>query len=154
MTADCTRLTRRGALAAAGTAAIAVILLPRLVSASPAQVEEEIKKLYGDKALGAGKINLDVPSIAENGLVVPISVSVESPMTETDFVKAVHVFADGNPNAAVASFFFTPELPKASVQTRMRLAQSQNIVAVAELSDGSLYTAKKEIKVTIGGCGG
>ena len=75
-------------------------------------------------------------------------------MTDKDYVKAVHVFADGNPNPGVASFYFTAMMPKAAAQIRMRLAQTQNVVAVAEMADGSLYTAKKEVKVTIGGCGG
>jgi sulfur-oxidizing protein SoxY len=75
-------------------------------------------------------------------------------MTDADYVKAVHVFADGNPNPGVASFFFTPMVPKAAAQFRIRLAQTQNVVVVAEMADGSLHTAKKEVKVTIGGCGG
>ena len=94
------------------------------------------------------------PAIAENGLVVPLGVDVESPMSEADFVKALHVFADGNPNPGVVSFYFTPMMPRATVQIRMRLAQTQNIVAVAEMSDGKLFTTKREVKVTIGGCGG
>jgi sulfur-oxidizing protein SoxY len=146
--------SRRAIVIGSGAAALAVILGPRLVAASPAQVEAEIAKLYAGKSLADGKIKLDLPSIAENGLVVPLNFNVESPMTEKDYVKAVHVFADGNPNPGVASFYFTPMMPKASAQIRMRLAQSQNIVAVAEMADGSLYTAKKEVKVTIGGCGG
>jgi sulfur-oxidizing protein SoxY len=135
-------------------AALAAVLAPRLAVASPAQVEAEINKLYTGKSIAEGRIKLDLPSIAENGLVVPLNFEVESPMTEKDYVKAVHVFADGNPNPGVASFYFTPMMPKAAAQIRMRLAQTQNIIAVAELADGSLYTARKEVKVTIGGCGG
>ena len=146
--------SRRSIMIGSGAAALAVILSPRLVAASPAQVEAEIAKLYAGKSMAEGKIKLDLPSIAENGLVVPLNFEVESPMTDKDYVKAVHVFADGNPNPGVASFYFTPMMPKASAQIRMRLAQTQNIVAVAEMADGSLYTAKKEVKVTIGGCGG
>ena len=85
---------------------------------------------------------------------MPLNFEVESPMSDKDYVKAVHFFADGNPNPALANFFFTPMSPKAAAQIRIRLAQTQNIVAVAEMSDGKLYTAKKEVKVTIGGCGG
>ena len=147
-------LDRRGMLIGCSAATIAVLLAPRLALAAPAQVEAEIQKLYAGKKLTEGKIKLDLPSIAENGLVVPLGVEVESPMTEASYVKAVHVYADGNPNPGVASFYFTPMMPKASVQIRMRLAQTQNIVAVAEMSDGSLFTTKREVKVTIGGCGG
>jgi sulfur-oxidizing protein SoxY len=146
--------SRRSVMIGGSVAALATILAPRLAAASPAQVEAEINKLYAGKSLAEGKIKLDLPTIAENGLVVPLGFEVESPMTEKDHVKAVHVFADGNPNAGVASFYFTPMMPKASAQIRMRLAQTQNIIAIAEMADGTLYTAKKEVKVTIGGCGG
>jgi sulfur-oxidizing protein SoxY len=148
-----TVLSRRHVMVMSGAAA-ALLLAPRLVSATPAKVEAEINKLYAGKTLAEGRIKLDLPTIAENGLVVPLNFEVESPMTDNDHVKAVHIFADGNPNPGVASFYFTPSMPKAVAQFRLRLAQTQNIVAVAEMSDGKLYTAKREVKVTIGGCGG
>jgi sulfur-oxidizing protein SoxY len=147
-------LTRRSIVAGGSAAALAALLAPRLALASPQQVQAEIDKLYAGKSMTEGKIKLDLPSIAENGLVVPLNFEVESPMSEQSFVKAVHLFADGNPNPGVASFYFTPMMPKAAAQIRMRLARTQNVVAVAEMSDGTLYTARKEVKVTIGGCGG
>ncbi|MCK6450984.1 MAG: thiosulfate oxidation carrier protein SoxY [Alphaproteobacteria bacterium] len=146
-------LSRRHALCAAGAGALAM-LMPRVVLADEAAVAEALKKLYGGKAMAEGRIKLDVPPIAENGLVVPIGVEVDSPMTEADHVKAVHVFADGNPLPGVVTYRFTPDCGKASATTRMRLAQSQNIVCVAEMSNGALFTAKAPVKVTIGGCGG
>ena len=148
------RATRRFVLTAGAAAAFAAALAPRLAVADEKAVAEALKKLYGDKKPEAGKVKLDVPQIAENGLVVPISVDVESAMTDADFVKAVHVFAEGNPVVQTCSFYFTPACGKASASTRMRLAQTQNVVAVAEMSNGALYTAKSEVKVTIGGCGG
>ena len=132
----------------------ALTVTPIAASAAPEQVAAEIKKLFGDKKATEGKIKIDLPSIAENGLVVPLNFEVESPMTDKDYVKAVHFWAEGNPNPQVADFTFTPAIPKAAAQIRIRLAQTQNIIAVAEMSDGKLYTAKKEVKVTIGGCGG
>jgi sulfur-oxidizing protein SoxY len=147
-------ISRRSVIAGGSIAALAALLAPRLASASPEQVQAEIGKLYAGKPMAEGKIRLDLPSIAENGLVVPLNFEVESPMSEQDYVKAVHVFADGNPNPGVASFYFTPMIPKAAAQVRMRLAQTQNIIAIAEMSDGSLHTARKEVKVPIGGCGG
>ncbi|WP_280939926.1 thiosulfate oxidation carrier protein SoxY, partial [Methylobacterium sp. CCH7-A2] len=90
-------LTRRSTLTAGALAAFASLLGSRLAFADEKAVMAEIKKLYGDKPLGEGKIKLDVPEIAENGLVVPVNVEVESPMTEADYVKAVHIYADGNP---------------------------------------------------------
>ena len=146
--------TRRETLALAAMAGLAALLAPRISVADEAAVTAELKKLYGDKKFDSGKIKLDVPEIAENGLVVPINVEVESPMTEQDHVKAVHVFADGNPLPGVVTYRFTPACGKAAASTRMRLAQTQNIVCVAEMSNGALYTAKANVKVTIGGCGG
>jgi sulfur-oxidizing protein SoxY len=135
-------------------AAAAAVIAPSTVRADANAVEAELKKLYDGRAMAEGRIRLDVPQIAENGLVVPITIDVDSPMTDQNFVKAVHVFADGNPLPGVFSFRFTPMAGRASASTRMRLAQTQNIVAVAEMSDGSLFTTKAEVKVTIGGCGG
>lgn len=146
--------SRRDLLQTGSIAAFAAILAPSMALADVKAVEAEIKKLYGDKAMQSGKIKLDVPQIAENGLVVPITVEVESPMTDADYVKTVHVFADGNPLPNVLTYRFTPECGKANASARMRLAQTQNIVCVAEMSNGSLYSVKSEIKVTIGGCGG
>ena len=137
---------------AAGAAAIAVA--PGSVLADAAQVAAEIAKAFGDKKLIEGKIKLDLPSIAENGLVVPLNFEVESPMTEKDYVKTVRLYAEGNPGPGLADYHFTPMSPKAAAQIRIRLAKTQNIIAVAEMSNGEVYTAKKEVKVTIGGCGG
>jgi sulfur-oxidizing protein SoxY len=145
--------SRREALATAA-AAFAFALSPNLATASPAAVETELKKLFGDRKAADGKVKIDAPQIAENGLVVPITIEVESPMTEADHVKAVHIFADGNPLPGVASFRFTPESGRAVATTRMRLAQTQNVVCVAEMSGGAVHMAKVEVKVTIGGCGG
>jgi len=147
-------LTRRSTLTAGALAAFASLLGSRLAFADEKAVMAEIKNLYGDKPLGEGKIKLDVPEIAENGLVVPVNVEVESPMTEADYVKAVHIYADGNPQPGIVSYSFTPACGKASAATRMRLAQTQNIVCVAEMSNGALHMAKANVKVTIGGCGG
>jgi sulfur-oxidizing protein SoxY len=146
-------LSRRSALTAAA-AAFASILAPNLALATPETVEAELKKLFGDRKPAEGRVKIDAPQIAENGLVVPITVEVDSPMTDASHVKALHVFADGNPLPGVASFRFTPASGKAIASTRMRLAQTQNIVCIAEMSDGTLHMAKTEVKVTIGGCGG
>ena len=146
-------VSRRTILRTAGVG-VALVALPSLAFATAEQVDAEFKKAFGEKTAKEGKIKLDLPTIAENGLVVPLNFEVESPMTPTDYVKSVHFFADGNPNPLVAAFHFTPLVPKAAAQVRIRLAQTQNIVAYAEMSNGDVYTAKKEVKVTIGGCGG
>jgi sulfur-oxidizing protein SoxY len=116
--------------------------------------EELFKKIVGDGKPIEGKIVIDVPEIAENGNTVPFTLKVESPMTEHDFVKAIHILSTGNPQANVASFFFTPLSGKAAVSGRMRLAKTQDIISLAELSDGKVLMGKRTVKVTIGGCGG
>jgi sulfur-oxidizing protein SoxY len=148
-----TGLSRRQTMQVALAAAVAA-MAPQMAFATPDKVQEELKKLFGDKKPAEGRIKIDAPQIAENGLVVPVTVEVESPMTAASHVKSLHVFADGNPLPGVASFKFTPESGRAVASTRMRLAQTQNIVCVAEMSDGALHMAKAEVKVTIGGCGG
>ncbi len=148
------RSSRRDVLSKGGLALLVAALAPRMAIADEKSVADEIKKLFGDKKPEAGRVKLDVPQIAENGLVVPVGVDVESPMSADNYVKAVHIFADGNPSPGVVSYKFTPACGKASAATRMRLAQTQNVVCIAEMSDGKLFSAKAEVKVTIGGCGG
>jgi sulfur-oxidizing protein SoxY len=147
-------VTRRDAFALPAIGAAALMIAPRLAFADAAAVEAEIRKLYADRKPADGRIKLDVPQIAENGLVVPINIEVESPMTAQDHVKAVHVFADGNPLPGVLSVRFTPESGKAAASVRMRLSQTQNIICIAEMAGGALHSASANVKVTIGGCGG
>ena len=141
-------------LGAGGLAAVGMTLVPRAVLADAESMAAAIEERIGDAATKEGRISLELPQIAENGNTVPIALEVDSPMTESDYVKAVHVFAEKNPLPNVATFRFTPRSGKARASTRMRMAKTQNIVAVAEMSDGSVYMAKTEVKVTIGGCGG
>ena len=141
-------------LGAGGLAVVGMTLVPHAVLADAGSMAAAIKERIGDAATQAGRIGLELPQIAENGNTVPIAFEVESPMTEQDYVKAVHIFAEKNPLPNVATFHFTPRSGKARASTRMRMAKTQNIVAVAEMSDGSVYMAKTEVKVTIGGCGG
>lgn len=151
------KIRRRDLLAMAGTSVVAVAgigLFAGEAMADSAAVAKAMMKSIGDKSPKPGRITLELPQIAENGNTVPIAVEVKSPMTGKDYVKAVHVYAEGNPNPEVATFRFTPESGKARVSTRMRMIKSQNIIAVAEMSDGSVYMGKKAVKVTIGGCGG
>lgn len=145
---------RRQVMAGLGVGVMLATLAPRLAAAKPADVEEAIKKLVGDKKPTAGRVKIDLPQIAENGNTVPIKVSIDSPMTESEYIKAVHVFSDANPNPEVASFYFTPRSGKAFVSTRMRMAKTQNVIAVAETNKGALLMGKQSVKVTIGGCGG
>ncbi len=148
---------RRSLLISLGIGGLAVVgmtLVPRAVLADAESTAAAIKERLGGKATKEGRINLELPQIAENGNTVPIAFEIDSPMTESDYVKAVHVFADKNPRPAVGSFYFTPRSGKARVSTRMRMIKTQNVIALAEMSDGSVYMASAEVKVTIGGCGG
>lgn len=149
------RFGRRAALAGASGALLTLSLVAKPASAAlqPA-TEAAVKKVTGDRAMTEGRITLRLPPIAENGNTVPLTVSVESPMTAGDYVKTVHVFADGNPTPDVASFHFTPALGKAEASTRIRLGRTQDVIAVAETSSGALFVGRQEVKVTIGGCGG
>ncbi len=154
---DTATVSRRTALELTGGGILTAIFAGSFVAGANADAKglaEAIKKAVGDGKLSEGKITLELPEIAENGSTVPISFSVESPMTDSDYVKTVHLFAEKNPVADVASIHFTPASGEAKAATRIRLAGTQNIVAVAEMSDGSLYTTKRLVKVTIGGCGG
>jgi sulfur-oxidizing protein SoxY len=116
--------------------------------------EEAVKTILGDAKATEGKLTMDLPEIAENGNTVPFTISVDSPMTDKDYIKAVHVISTGNPQPGVATFHFTPQSGKAAVASRMRLARTQDIIALAELSDGKFVQTKRSVKVTIGGCGG
>ncbi len=146
-------LTRREMIVSVSAAAFAA-MVPGGVLASAMDVDAAVKKIVNGRAVKSGGIKLELPEIAENGATVPLTVSMASPMTAADHVTSMHFFADGNPNPDVASFHFTPRSGVAKASTRIRLAKTQNIVAVAETSDGSVYVSKVLVKVTIGGCGG
>ena len=139
----------------AGAGALATATLVGVVPAQAANnAQDLIKAFTGGKPATEGKVKLDLPEIAENGNTVPMTVTVESPMSEQSHVTEVLVLADGNPNAGVATFHFSPASGVAEANTRIRLATTQNIIAVAKMNDGSFAMAAKQVKVTIGGCGG
>jgi len=138
-----------GALALAGTG-----LSSRDALATPEKATAYLSKMTGGAAGTEGKVTVKLPEIAENGRTVPITISVDSPMTDSDYVKSVHVVAEGNPTPEVVSINMSPAMGKAEVSTRMRLGKTQNVRAAAVMSDGSVFTGTKQVKVTIGGCGG
>ena len=146
-------LTRREALGLTAGAAAFLTLAPRIAFAAD-KAEEAIMAFTGGATPASGTISLDTPEIAENGNTVPVGISVESPMTADNYVESVLILADGNPSPAVATFHFTAMSGVAEAKTRIRLAKTQNVIAVAKMSDGSTFMDKKEVKVTIGGCGG
>jgi sulfur-oxidizing protein SoxY len=127
---------------------------PDLLGATANEAAVEVAKFTGGQRPEQGRISLDLPDIAENGNSVPLSVQVESPMTADDHVTDVLVVADGNPRPIVAAFQFAPLAGRAEAATRIRLAATQNVIAVAKTNTGALFTSQKLVKVTIGGCGG
>ncbi|TCS64305.1 thiosulfate oxidation carrier protein SoxY [Varunaivibrio sulfuroxidans] len=148
---------RRNALKAAGVGVLAIAgasLTANVAQATPEEVATALAKLTGGVTPQSGKITLKLPEIAENGASVPVTLIVDSPMTADNYVKQIHLLAEGNPTPEVVSFYLTPAAGKADISTRMRLGQTQKVVAAAVMSDGSVYSTSKEVKVTIGGCGG
>ena len=115
-------------------------------------MQEAIRKVVGSASVKKGRVKLELPPLVENGNTVPLAVSVESPMSEADHVRAIHVFNEKNPQPDVVSFRFGPRAGRASVATRIRLADTQTVVAICELSDGSFWSASAAVVVTLAAC--
>jgi sulfur-oxidizing protein SoxY len=144
------RPTRRRILVTAGGTGFALFAWP--APATEATLAEAIRELTGEAPLERGRVKLELPSIVENGNAVPLTVSVESPMTEADHVEAIHIFNQKNPQPYVAAFHLTPRVGKARVSTRIRLADSQRVVAIARLNDGSFWSDSADVIVTLAAC--
>ena len=154
-------VTRRQVLGALG--AVAVVGMTARPTPAAAQtfgqnetVDAALKRVFAGKAIkdGGGMIKLDIPLIAENGAVVPVSVEVAAPMTPQSYVKAIYVVADKNRIPIVARAAFTPQAGQAYMGANIRLGETGDVRAIAEQSDGTLLQVKREVKVTVGGCGG
>ena len=149
------QLSRRDALAlGASGAALTLTGWSTGASAAAKEAAEQIANFTGGKTAEKAKVSIELPEIAENGNTVPLSVTVDAPMTVDNYVSEILVVADGNPNPGVATFHLSPLAGKAEASTRIRLATTQNIIAVAKTSKGEFFTNQKLVKVTIGGCGG
>ena len=147
--------TRRDILAAgAGLAAggLATVLVSRPASATPAEMETAIRDFTGGAGIRRGRVKLDVPPLVDNGNSVGLAVTVESPMTPQDFVRRIAVFNEKNPQPNVVTFHLTPRSGRASVSTRIRLADSQTVTAIAELSDGTFWSDRADVVVTLAAC--
>lgn len=147
-------LSRREVLALGAGGAAVLVSLNDTAVATPAEAAAEIAKLTGGKTAEQGKITIDLPEIAEDGNTIPLSIKVDSPMTVDDYVSDILVVADGNPRPGIATFHLTSMSGRAFAATRIRLAATENVIVVAKTSTGKLYTVQKQVKVTIGGCGG
>ena len=161
-------MTRRSALGTLGAVGVAVasgtLTAParaRAQAQSPAfglqeSVQDGLKRVFGGRPMkdGTALIKLELPPIAENGAVVPVSVEVNAPMTPASYVKNIWIVADKNRIPIVARATLTPESGQAFVGANIRLGETTDVRAIVEQSDGTLLTAKREVKVTVGGCGG
>jgi sulfur-oxidizing protein SoxY len=122
--------------------------------ATPREAADAIAAFTGGRPTAPGKIAIDLPEIAENGNTVPLSVTVDSPMTADDHVSDILVVAQENPRPRIVTFHLTPTCARADVATRIRLAATQDVTVVAKTSKGEFFAAKRAVKVTVGGCGG
>src|SRR5713226_7727809 len=143
-------LIRAGELAVG--AGIASALPLAAARATPQAMQEALHRILGEAAPQHGKVRLDVPPLVENGNAVALTVSVESPMTEADHVKAIHIVNEKNPQPHVISVTLGPRAGRANLSTRIKLADSQQVVALAELSDGSFWSESADIIVTLAAC--
>ncbi len=142
-------------LAAGGVAAglgLGAVIAVEPARATPAEMQEAIRRVVGSARINPGKVTLELPPLIENGNAVPLAVTVESPMTEARHVRAVHVFTEKNPQPNVVSFHLGPRAGRARVATRVRLADSQTVVAICELSDGSFWSDSAGVVVTLAAC--
>ena len=156
-------MERRSFLKGFGAVTACAALIPSIASAADEKkitgpnemsTESAIAAITGGKPVTpSGKVTLSAPEIAENGAVVPVKVNVESPMSANDHVKAIHVLATKNNNTRCANVYLTPANGEASFATRIKLGATQDVLAIAEMSNGTFLSAKQNVKVTIGGCG-
>jgi len=148
--------TRRVLLTAVGSFigyfGVASTFALRPAIATPASMAAAIREAVGEAALHQGRVKLEIPPLVENGNTVSTTISVDSPMTELDHVKSIHIFNEKNPQPNVTTFHLTPRVGRARVSTRIRLADSQKVVAIARLSDDSCWYDSVDVMVTLAAC--
>jgi len=142
--------SRRDFLRAA--AGLTVVLAVRPAEATPATMQDAIRAVVGAAPVTKGRVKLELPPLSENGNAVPLTVSLESAMTAAEHVRAIHVFTEKNPQPEVVSFRLGPRAGRARVSTRIRLADTQTVIAIGELSDGSFWSAETAVVVTLAAC--
>jgi sulfur-oxidizing protein SoxY len=151
------RPSRRDVLAAAAVALPAagylqVVAIRPARAAAPETMDAAIREFAGEAAIREGRVKLEIPALVENGNSVTLTVAVESPMSAADHVKTIAVFNEKNPQPNVAVFHLGPRSGRARVETRIRLATSQKLIAVAQMSDGSLWQDSADVIVTLAAC--
>jgi sulfur-oxidizing protein SoxY len=129
-----------------------LLAFPVVARADPKETQEAVAKVIGNARVNKGKVTLELPQLVENGNTVSMTVKVDSPMTQTDYVKAIHVFTEKNPQPNVVGFHLGPRAGRALISTRIRLADSQTVTAIAEMSDGSFWSHSVDVIVTLAAC--
>ncbi len=147
-----TPLLSRRTMLRLGAASMSMLLIPRVAAATEDEMNEAISGMFGDRVITEGRVNVDLPPIAENGFSVPIDISVDSPMTEDDYVKQIVVFSPRNPLPVLAQYHLTPMSGRADVSARIRLGGTQSIRVIAEMNDGTLWSGAKQTLVTLAAC--
>lgn len=147
-------VSRRQVLQAAVSAVFVSIVPIRTAHATPESLALALRETFGDTEIHHGRVKLDLAIIAEDGAIVPATISVESPMTEADHVTEIHLFAERNPLPRVAAFHLGPHNGRAQVSTRIRLAEAQRVIAIARMSDQSLWSDEMQVEVSLTACGG
>ncbi len=135
-----------------GLLALTACLTPLKAFAKKEDADEAIKKIIGGSPIKDGKVTLTIPPLVENGNLVVLKVSVDSPMTANDYVKTIHVVAEANPSPNIFTVYLTPRSGTANVTTRVRLADSQRVWAIAQMSNGSFWRGSAETLVTLSAC--
>ncbi len=142
-------INRRTFVLSAATASV----LPALKAfASVDDATQAVDKILGGRSAQVGRVTLEIPPLVENGNLVTMKVSVQSPMTEADYVRAIHIVAEGNPLPNVVSFFLSPRAGRAAITTRIRLGDSQRVRAIAQMGDGSFWQGDAATLVTLAAC--
>lgn len=144
------RIARREFLAA-GVSSVIVLTVPLRALARPS-LDEAVRTFTGGAEVHEGRVRLEVPPLVENGNAVGVTINVESPMTATDNVRRIALFNEKNPQADIGVFHLSPRAGRARIATRIRLATSQTVVAIAELSDGSFWSSRANVVVTLAAC--
>jgi len=145
-------LTRRSALAGIGAATLLIATTPLKSWAADADTAAAIKAAFGTDTPPVGKVTLKLPTLAETGNSVPLTCTVDSPMTDTDRVDRVMIFANRNPRPVIATMIFGPRAGKPVFSTNMRLSGTQSVIAIAQMADKSLWSASVQVVVTVGAC--
>lgn len=149
---DQTSSLSRRAVLAGGSALAATALTLRPAGATPATMRAAIRQLVGEAEIKQGRVHLEIPPLVENGNTVSCSVSVDSPMTDADHVRAIHIVNEKNPQPNVISVALGPRVGRARFSTRIRLADTQKVIAIAQMSDGSCWSDSADVVITLGAC--